>query len=111
MKLKQILFSGLFLAIVASSSFAAGDFYRPTTNLEKKVKKELSKIDFDYSELNGETLKIRFTVNEKSEIIVLSTDNSNLDATIKGALNYDKIESGELKPFEIYILPVTFEKS
>jgi len=47
-------------------------------------------------------------INERNEIIVLSTNNAELDETIKQALNYDKIEEKELKPFEIYIVPVTF---
>ena len=110
MKLKQVLFSALFVAITASSSFATVDYLRPTENLAKKIKSELSKVDLDFEKLNGETLKIRFTVNEKNEIIVLSTDHTSLDNTIKGALNYDKVDAKEFKPFEIYIVPVTFEK-
>jgi hypothetical protein len=107
MKFKAFFLSSLFLFALVSSAFAAD--LTPSKDLAKKIKSELSKIDLDYNKLDGETLKIRFMINEKQEIIVLSTDHQNLDNTIKDALNYDRLESKELKPFEVYVVPVTFE--
>lgn len=109
MKFKAFFLSSLFLLSIASSAFATPADLTPSKDLAKKIKSELSRYDLDYEKLNGETLKIRFMINEKQEIIVLSTDNNSLDLTIKEALNYDKLKSKELKPFEVYIVPVTFE--
>ena len=109
MKFKAFLLSNLFLFAFASSLIANNSELTPSKDLAKKIQSELSRVDLDYTQLNGETLKIRFMINEKQEIIVLSTDSKNLDLTIKDALNYDKLESQELKPFEVYVVPIKFE--
>tara|TARA_Y100000385_G_scaffold8564_1_gene9013 strand:- start:57 stop:392 length:336 start_codon:yes stop_codon:yes gene_type:complete len=109
MNFKAFFLSSLFLFAIAGSAFANNADLTPSKDLAKKIQTELSRVDLDYTQLNGETLKIRFMINERQEIIVLSTDNKKLDNTIKDALNYDRLESKELKPFEVYVVPVTFE--
>ncbi len=109
MKFKAFFLSSIFLFAIAGSAFANNADLTPSKDLARKIKSELSKVDLDYTQLNGETLKIRFMINERQEIIVLSTDNKKLDNTIKDALNYDRLEGKELEPFEVYVVPVTFE--
>ena len=109
MKFKAFFLSSLFLFAIAGSASANNADLTPSKDLARKIKSELSKVDLDYTQLNGETLKIRFMINEKQEIIVLSTDSKKLDNTIKDALNYDRLEGKELEPFEVYVVPVTFE--
>jgi hypothetical protein len=48
-------------------------------------------------------------LTEKNEIIVVSTNNQKLDRVVKDALNYEKVKTGDLQAFQIYVLPVTFE--
>ncbi|MEE9371514.1 MAG: hypothetical protein V3V00_00510 [Saprospiraceae bacterium] len=109
MKIKSLLLSSLFFLAITSVAFATSPTVKTSTSLAEVIKSELSKIDLDFDNLNGQSLKIRFMINEKSEIIVLSTNNKSLDKTIKNALNYDKLDTPELKPFEVYVVPITFE--
>ena len=108
MKIKSFLISAL-VVILFSGSALANTTTKGNTDLASKIKTALAKYNLDQTNLDGETLKIRFIINEKSEIIVLSTNNKQLDNTIKHALNYDKIDQEDLVPFEIYIVPVTFK--
>ncbi len=48
-------------------------------------------------------------INEDDELIVIGTD-SNLDNTIKQALNCKQVDNTELKPFNVYVVPVNFEE-
>lgn len=107
MKIKSILFA-ISLVNLSFTAFANVD-KSPNVDLADKIKSELAEVDINYAKLDGEVLKIRFMINEKKEILVLSTNNKTLDSSIKSALNYDKIETEELKPFEVYIVPIKFE--
>ena len=53
-----------------------------------------------------------FTVNSKSELIVLSvnSDNSQLESFLKNKLNYRKVDHQPSKPGEIFLLPVKMIK-
>ena len=82
---------------------------KPSKDLATQVKSELNKIDLNFEALDGQTLRIRFMLNEQNEIIVVSTNNKKLDRAVKNALNYEKVDSGNLQAFQIYVLPVTFE--
>lgn len=108
MKLKNVFFTAAL--IVSSASLVTAADFDKSTSLSTKIQREISKMDLDFAKLDGQTITIRFTVNEKNEIIVLSTDNANLDTDLKAALNYDTIDASEFKPYEIYVLPVVFEK-
>lgn len=54
-------------------------------------------------------LLISFYLNDKNEVIVLSTNIAALDTAVKNALNFEKIESGDLKKNQTYTLPVTIK--
>jgi len=84
MKFKAFFLSSIFLFAIAGSAFANNADLTPSKDLARKIKSELSKVDLDYTQLNGETLKIRFMINERQEIIVLSTDNKKLDFSWRG---------------------------
>ena len=54
-----------------------------------------------------------FKPSEKSsnnEIVVLSTNNDNLDSMIKTSLNYKSIAAENLEQGRKYTLPVSFQK-
>ncbi len=108
MKKKSLFLSLFFMLSIVATSFATPTV-KENTDLESKVRKALTAYNFDFSFLKGETIKIRFMLNEHNEIIVLSTNNQKLDHQIKGALNYSKIDKENLETFKVYILPVTFQ--
>jgi len=75
----------------------------------QQLLKHLQKIDI--SDLEGEkTVRVHFILNENHEILVLSTNDEELDHRIKSSLNYKKIENHELDVYESYWLPVTFKQ-
>ena len=53
------------------------------------------------------TFKVVFTVNEKNEIVVLSTTHPHYDQYVKNRLNYETLVHPEIETRETYILPVT----
>ena len=55
--------------------------------------------------------EITITINEKSEIVVISvnSDNNILDGFIKSKLNYKKVKVKVLKPGELYRVPLTIK--
>lgn len=69
--------------------------------LLKGVEAQLDKSDVIY---------IDFMVNEKSEIIVLSTSTPKLDQALKSRLNYKTLEAGNLEYFKKYTIPVRIDK-
>lgn len=106
-------FLGIALAIVlAVPSFAAVE---PSPKEEKEsqslneIKNLIQNLNLDIAELDQETVKVRFIVNDDNELIVLSTDNAGLDKTIKYSLNYKSLKSSDLEHNRIYILPVSFK--
>ena len=108
MKKSSFFLSLAFIALCFTTSFA-NPIFKANTDLQEKVKKVLNNFDFD--DMEGQTLKIRFMLNDKDEIIVVSTNDKNLDDRIKTALNYTKIDRENLRHFEVYVLPVRFSKS
>ena len=106
---KKSFFLSLTLVCTFVVSSIANPILKPIKALEIKIKSELEKIDLDYKELNGQTVKIRFMLNEKKEILVLSTDQESLDDKVKAVLNYDKVSDVNLSPFKVYVVPVTFQ--
>lgn len=83
-------------------------------NSPKSAVEELSDIikdiDFDLEHLQADKVKVYFMVNSKNEVIVLRTNNEEVDKLIKMNLNYKTLKSRDLKINEVYTLPITFEK-
>ncbi len=54
------------------------------------------------------TAKIRFTLNEDKEIVVLSveTDHEALEAFVKSRLNYQKVNLSNAREGKMYTVPV-----
>ena len=66
--------------------------------------------DLDKNECSIEVI---FTVNSKSEIIVLSVNSSNdlAESFVKNKLNYKKVDFKAHNAGELYLLPVIFKRS
>lgn len=81
-----------------------------TKKVTTEIKSILQNLDLDYSKIENQTIKVKFMVNTENEIIVLSTGESELDKTLKSALNYKEIDAEGLKAYSVYVVPVTFKK-
>ncbi len=113
MKLSKVLFAITFSILISSFAFAT-----PNTGLEPtassktvttKIKSIIQNLDIDLKQLESNTVKIKFLINESDELVVLSTGDSDLDRTLKNALNYTEVNSSDVKYNKVYILPVTFQ--
>lgn len=108
---KSLIFSLLLVGLFSFTSMTAGTPFKNTnTSLSKVFKKYLKNVDVKDFNMKSETILIDFMINEKAEIIVLSTSEKVLDDTLKSKLNYKTIETGgELEFFKKYTVPVTFK--
>ena len=113
MKLSKVLFAVTFSILISSIAIA-----NPNTGVEPvastktvttKIKSIIQNLDIDLKKLESKTVKVKFLINESDELIVLSTTNSDLDRTLKSALNYIEVNASDIKYNKVYILPVTFQ--
>ena len=112
MNIRKSFLSLSLVAALAVSSFASTI---PTNASKKKsttvnaIQKSIQSLKLDVKQLEVDKVKLKFMVNENNEIIVLSTEDSELDGRLKSALNYKAVSSNDLTPYKIYILPISFE--
>jgi len=59
---------------------------------------------------NGTEVMVDFMVNGRAEIIVLATNDSELDYQIKNCLNYKKVSAADLQINTTYSIPLLFKK-
>ena len=104
---------GLFLAAIISIPSYANFYPEKKGGDNAKALSEISTIihdlNLDITSLERTNVTVRFMLNADNEIIVLSTDNSELDNSIKYSLNYKELESTDLEKNRIYVLPVSFK--
>ena len=64
-------------------------------------------------EANELTIDVIFTINNQSEIIIISTSSPSktIEKQIKRKLNYKKIDFKITKPGEMFLLPLKIKKS
>ncbi len=93
--------------------FSTMMFASPKNNIINSEGKQIQKMLTSNNVMNGldkdTKVNISFLVNGQNEIIVLSTNNQDLDQAIKSALNYQKISVSELEYNTVYTLPVSFK--
>jgi len=112
MKIKNAILSAAAVLLTSFSVMAA----TPTSvenNTNSTAVEEISDlikdINFDIAALDDQTVKVQFMINSDDELIVLQTNNQKVDQTIKGHLNYAKINKNDLEVNKIYIIPVSFQ--
>ncbi len=69
----------------------------------------LNNIDYKQYLTTEAKVNISFFVTAKNEIVVVSTDNKDLDHVLKLALNYKKIAMNDLDYQTIYTIPVSIK--
>ncbi|MCR9225852.1 MAG: hypothetical protein NXH90_00320 [Flavobacteriaceae bacterium] len=97
------------LALFATMSAFATKGKKTTkdNNLSGQIYEMLKDNEFnaDYKELTAE---VRFIVNEKGELVVLSVDTKDeiLEGFVKSRLNYKKVQLTNVAPGRVYEIPV-----
>lgn len=102
------------LVLVAAMLFTAGNVLANHTNPKdpaKRLSTQIGKLlqdNFFIVENTDLTAKVRFTINEENEIVVLSvnTENDVLEAFVKSRLNYQKVQLPGIKEGRMYTIPV-----
>ena len=104
---KSILMTALFALILGTATASTN----PETNSARhEIKKMIEKADLAESIKSDVTVNVTFMVNSNNEIIIMSTDQKNLDSSIKSTLNYKKLKSSDIKVNVTYMLPVILKK-
>ncbi|HMB63504.1 MAG TPA: hypothetical protein VKN36_10550 [Eudoraea sp.] len=102
------------LVLVAAMLCTAGNVVANHTNPKdpgKLLSTQIGKLlqdNFFIVENTDLTAKIRFTINEENEIVVLSvnTENEVLEAFVKSRLNYQKVRLQGIKEGRMYTVPI-----
>ncbi|WP_421812558.1 hypothetical protein [Flagellimonas sp.] len=97
-----------FALFATMSAFAIeGKKGTKENNLSGQIYEMLKENQFnaDYKEMTAE---VRFIVNEKGELVVLSVETKDeiLEGFVKTRLNYQKVELDNVAPGRVYKLPV-----
>lgn len=111
MKNLNVLFT-MFL-LVTSSLFmtASAADTKPTGDLKTQVSNMLNKIQFETDDIDGNMeFSVNFIINDKKEIIVLSTNDAKYDIAVKNALNYKKINLESYKMNTTYQVSVNIQE-
>jgi hypothetical protein len=84
----------------------------PTDELRVEITDMIGSSYMDAMSENEYSAEVVFTVNSKSELIILSvnSDNNHLKTYLKNKLNYKKVDHKPSKPGEIFLLPVKMIK-
>ena len=99
----------LALALFATMSAFATKGKKPTkaNTLSGQIYEMLKENQFnaDYKELTAE---VRFIVNAKGELVVLSVETNDeiLEGFVKNRLNYQKVQLKNVAPGKVYEIPV-----
>jgi hypothetical protein len=72
----------------------------------EQIQSYLEKLEFNKVISASTDVKISFTINDRNEMVILSTNQENLDALIKTGLNYKQIDVSKLERNTTYIMPV-----
>lgn len=106
---KSWLFSFLLIGLFSFSAFANAPIGDYPTSINKQFQKLLKGIDMtDLSD--SKTIYVDFLLNDKGEIMVLSTNDSQFDKAIKSKLNYKAIQSENLEYNTKYTIPLRFTR-
>ena len=106
--LKFLICQVLFIISISTVAGISGNIKSNTEAIQ--IQSILSKIDFKRYTLLPSTFNVSFMINGKNELIVVNTNNKNLDGMIKSAMNYKQIAVTDLEYGKIYTIPVKIEK-
>ena len=106
---KSWLLTFAVCGLFSLSSFANAPIGEYPTSINKQFQKLLKGIDMTNLS-SSKTIYVDFLLNDKGEIMVLSTNDSHFDKTIKSKLNYKAIRSENLEFNTKYTIPLKFTR-
>jgi len=104
---KSILFVALFAFFLGTANASTNP---ENITARKEIKTLIQKTNIASTVDKKVKVNVTFMVNEKNELIILSTDQKDLDHRIKSALNYKKLKSSDMKVNVTYTLPIVLKK-
>ncbi len=105
MKSVKILLTVLSFVFIANISNAAALPFLNKTESEQ-IQSMLRSIDFTNFVSEDTKVNISFFINSQNEVIVVTTNNNDLDSVLKSSINYKKIAVHELEYNKVYTVPV-----
>ncbi|MBK8052025.1 MAG: hypothetical protein IPK35_01760 [Saprospiraceae bacterium] len=105
MKNLKSIFAVVGFALMTQFSIA-GDVSVAKKPESVQIRTILNSIDFTNLVKSETKLNISFFINSQNEVIVVTTNNKELDGVIKSTLNYKKIAVNELEYNKVYTVPV-----
>jgi len=107
MRIQNLILAITFCITGTLSAFSATI---PTKTPERiQIQSLLNAIDYKQYLTNETKVNISFFVTAQNEIVVVATDNKDLDHVLKLTLNYKKIAMNELNYQTIYTIPVSIK--
>lgn len=110
--MKKFLLSAVLALTVITLGFSHGD--KPNKAQGAELRAELIEMigtppapEFG----NSERVNINFLINNKNEVVILSTSNADYDGYIKSRLNYQKLEKSSGVINKQYTFPLVIQKS
>lgn len=100
-----------FALVLFSTATYANPIPEAKNQLRTEIANYINNINFSNTDLEEDVLHVHFMLNSKNEIIVLSTDNKDLDQRIKGELNYRSVNVKGAEQNKVYTLPIRVKNS
>ena len=96
-----------FIAVFVLALMTQFSYATEVSNAEgAQIQTLLNTIDFTNYIKTETKINISFFINSQNEVIVVTTNNKELDNVVKGTLNYKKIAVNELEYNKVYTVPV-----
>ncbi len=105
MKSAKILLTVLSFVFIANISNARTLPFLSKTESEQ-IQTMLNSIDFTNFVSVDTKVNVSFFINAQNEVIVVTTNNKDLDSILKSNINYKKIAVHELEYNKVYTVPV-----
>ncbi len=109
MNFQKNVLSVLLVLLVSISTMTASSDPKIAPLWRSQITNYLA--DLDLTQHNDiESVMIDFMIIEGGEIVVISTNEKEIEGLIKSRLNYKTLAQESFKPYTKYTLPVSFNK-
>lgn len=98
----------MFAILMTSSLFAspANDPANLRSALTAEITSHIIKLNLADVTSASRELKIQFMVNDKNELVILRTNNEDLDGVVKSNLNYKMLKTQDVDRNTVYSIKV-----